>query len=149
MSSAPRIRVTLRWIEILASLEPFFDDTGEFRFVAIVTAHGRPPRVTMIPEMGHIPIASAIGRNRIELGTILFDDLATHALTVDIGGEEVDLLTPNERLPAYRRTFRGDPETWLGRYAPGDETPGRDPESLGAWRLCYDIEPSREPRRPA
>jgi hypothetical protein len=135
-----RVRVTLRWIEILESFDPFFKKNGEFRFVAIVTAHGGAPRVTMLPEMGHISIGTAIGHNRALFDEVLFDDVVDGALTVDITGEEVDMLSRNEQLPAYRRTLQGDSAGWRGRYGPGDETPGHDPESLGSWRLCYDIE---------
>jgi hypothetical protein len=140
MTHSPRLRVTLRWIDILQTFDPFFKTKGEFRFVAIVTAHGHPPVVTMLPEMGHISIGSALGENRITFDTLLFDGPVDAALTVDITGEEVDMLSRNEQLPPYRRTFHGDPTAWIGRQAPGDETPGHDPENLRSWRLCYDIE---------
>ena len=139
-TETPHLRVTLRWIDILQTFDPFFKKTGEFRFVAIVTAHGHAPVVTMLPEMGHIAVRSAIGENRIAFDTVLFDGPVQSALTVDITGEEVDMISRNEQLPAYRRTFRGDPATWIGRHAPGDETPGHDPGNLRSWRLCYDIE---------
>ena len=33
-----RIRVTLKWIKILDTLEPFFKETGEFRFCSRVSS---------------------------------------------------------------------------------------------------------------
>ena len=36
-----RIRVTLRWIKILDNLEPFYKETGEFRFRSRISSEGR------------------------------------------------------------------------------------------------------------
>lgn len=140
-NTAPeRIRVVLRWIQVLESHEPFFKKAGEFRFVATVDAGaGRVVRKTL-PESGHLTISGSFAQNKVTFETVLFEDEVSDGLTIEITGEEIDLLTRNEQLPAYRRTFSGDPEAWIGLYGPGDETPGEDPENLGSWRVCYVIE---------
>ena len=140
IATPARVRIVLRWIQVLHSFDPFFKQAGEFRFVAIVTAHGSPPRITMLPEFGHYSIGGGVAQSRIDLGAVLFEDAVNTALTIEITGEELDLLSRNEQLPAYRRTFNGDPSAWVGWYGPGDDAPGRDPESLGSWRVCYVIE---------
>ena len=36
-----RIRVTLRWLQILDNLEPFYKEKGEFRFRSVVSSENR------------------------------------------------------------------------------------------------------------
>lgn len=141
-NAAPeRIRVILRWIQVLETHEPFFKKAGEFRFVATIGA-GENGRVTKthLPEKGHLTISSSFAQNKVTFDKVLFEDDVRDSLTIEVTGEEVDLLTKNDQLPTYRREFSGSPEAWIGWYGPGDDTPGEDPENLKSWRLCYVIE---------
>ena len=136
-----RIRVVLRWIQVLETHEPFFKKAGEFRFVATVSAgeNGRVVKTTL-PEKGYLSISSSFAQNKVTFDQTLFEDEVGNALTIAIAGEEVDMLSKNDQLPAYRRSFSGSPSSWIGWYGPGDDTPGDDPENLKSWRVCYVIE---------
>ncbi|HUF13476.1 MAG TPA: hypothetical protein VMN78_10280 [Longimicrobiales bacterium] len=136
-----RIRIVLRWIQVLETHEPFFKKAGEFRFVATVSA-GENGRVvkTPLPQKGYLSISSSFAQNKITFDQLLFEDEVADSLTIEIAGEEVDLLSKNDQLPSYRRSFSGKPSSWIGWYGPGDDTPGDDPENLKSWRVCYVIE---------
>lgn len=141
-NAAPeRIRIVLRWIQVLETHEPFFKKAGEFRFVATVSA-GDDGRVikTRLPEKGYISISSSFAQNKVTFDQILFEGEVRDGLTIEISGEEVDLLSKNDQLPSYRRSFTGSASSWIGWYGPGDDTPGSDPENLKSWRVCYIIE---------
>jgi len=135
-----RIRVVLRWIQILDTKEPFFKKAGQFFFEATVSTgdSGRTVK-TRLPEKGHLTVSESFSQNRVEFDTVLFEGEAGGPVVVDIHGEEVDRFSRNDPLPPYRREFGSTAEA-LGWYGPGDETPGQDPENLGAWRVCYIIE---------
>lgn len=141
-NAAPeRIRVILRWIQVLETHEPFFKKSGEFRFVATVSA-GENGRIVKshLPEKGHLSISSSFAQNKITFDKIIWEDDVADFLSIQIAGEEVDLLSKNDQLPVYQRTFAGRPQSWIGWYGPGDDTPGEDPENLKSWRVCYVIE---------
>ena len=50
------IRVTLRWLQVLDKLEPWFKDKGEFVFWTKVTSGDRTEEYRF-PEQGHYPIS--------------------------------------------------------------------------------------------
>jgi hypothetical protein len=52
---------------------------------------------------------------------VLFEGEVTDNLTVEILGEELDFIKPNDHLTPYRRVFEGDPAGWIGLHHPGDE----------------------------
>lgn len=136
-----RVRVVLRWIQVLETHEPFYKKSGEFRFVATVSAGADGAVVkSLLPEKGHLSISSSFAQNKVTFDKILFEDTVADTLTVEITGEEVDLLSKNDQLPAYSRTFTGGPQSFIGWYGPGDDTPGEDPENMKSWRVCYVIE---------
>jgi hypothetical protein len=59
---------------------------------------------------------------------------------VELMGEELDMLSANDQLDRYERSFAGAPGTWLGVYGPGDDEPTDDPENMSNWRVNYVIE---------
>ena len=141
IASPERIRVVLRWIQVLETHEPFFKKAGEFRFVATISAgeNGRVAKVHL-PEKGYLTISSSFAQNKVTFDQVLFQGEVRDFLSIEIAGEEVDLLSKNDQLPPYRRVFSGAPSSWIGWYGPGDDTPCDDPENLKSWRVCYVIE---------
>ena len=142
---AERIRVVLRWVQILDNLEPFYKDRGEFRFSSRVASDVGATQETRFPSEGHYEISDHPAWNKLNLDRVIFEGEADQKLTVEIMGEEIDVLSPNDELDHYRREFAGPPSTWLGRYGPGDDIaevtpPGGDPENMSNWRVSYAIE---------
>jgi hypothetical protein len=134
-----KVRVILRWIQIKDKLEPFFKDHGEFFFTARVTS-GDHVMETRLPEKGHWEISDHPRFSKVDkIDRILFEAVPGETLAVELFGEEIDKLSANDHLDAYRRDFSGPPETWVGRQAPGDEG-SPDPENMVNWRICYDVE---------
>jgi hypothetical protein len=141
--NAKRVRVTLRWLQILDALEGPGDDKGEFKFTfRVSSANGDLVQETRLPEQGHISISDHPSWNKVDkINKVIFDGQVEDHLGVELMGEEVDLLSANDHLETYRREFNGDPEGWAGSYKPGDEGgKDTDPENLSNWRVGYDIE---------
>jgi hypothetical protein len=69
---AERLRVTLRWIQILDKLEPFYKERGEFRFSARVTGDGRTQE-TRFPTEGHYEISDHPAWNKLNLDRVIFE----------------------------------------------------------------------------
>lgn len=135
------IRIILDWIEIIDSMD--LDGVGEFRFLCRVKSDRRGIlHDTRLPEHGTISIPEDAARNHLgPLDLVLFEGPVEpgEAVTLEITGEEVDLLSPNDPLEYYERTFTGEPESWFGTYSPWDEG-GDDPENRAQWRLSYRVE---------
>ena len=136
-----RIRVTLKWIKILDKLEPFFKETGEFRFRSRVSSEnsGGLSEETRFPEEGHYSLSDKPGWNFVTLNKVLFEGDVEDHLVVDLLGEEIDLLSANDELDRYRREFKGPVDDWAGLYEPADEG-SSDPEAMSNWRISYIIE---------
>ena len=140
-----RIRVILRMVQIHDNLEPAWDEEGEFRFTATVTSRNRGgiSKKTILPppESGlkFYKIRDNPAWNRLKLDKVIFEGEVDDHLEVDIIGEELDFLTPNDQLDPYHRTFEGDPSTWIGLYHPGDEGVG-DPERRSNWWIYLEVE---------
>lgn len=93
-----------------------------------------------LPEEGHWEITDHPRFNKVDkIDHVMFEGEAGESLTVELFGEEIDQLSANDELDAYKKEFTGDAESWVGRQAPGDEG-SEDPENLSNWRICYDIE---------
>ena len=139
-----RIRVTLRWLQILDAKEGPFDDTGEFVFGSKVSTEnsGGIVQETRFPENGHWSISEHPAWNREFVDRVLFEGEVDDHLVVELFGEEVDRFSANDELERYSREFRGPVADWVGMYGPGDEAEdaGDDPESMSDWRICYVIE---------
>jgi hypothetical protein len=139
VNAGKRIRVTLRWIQIKDTLEPFFKDYGEFFFRTKVTT-GDQVVEHRLPEKGHWEIKDHPRFNKVDkIDKVMFEGEPGDALVVELFGEEIDQLSDNDHLDAYRREFTGDCAAWTGRWAPGDEG-SIDPENMSNWRVGYDIE---------
>lgn len=139
VNSGKRVRVVLRWIQIKDKLEPFFKDYGEFFFRTRVTA-GDQVVEHRLPEKGHWEISDHPRFNRVDkIDKVVFEGEPGDAMVVELFGEEIDQLSENDHLDAYRREFSGDCAGWLGRHAPGDEG-SADPENMSNWRVGYDVE---------
>jgi hypothetical protein len=136
---AHRLKVTLQWIQILDKLEPFYKERGEFRFTARVTGDALTQETRFPPE-GFYEISDDPAWNRLNLDSVIYEGNVNTALTVELLGEELDKLTPNDQLDLYRREFRGDPASFVGTYIPGEDTTVIDPENMSNWRVAYTIE---------
>ncbi len=137
-NSAKRVRVVLLWIQILDKLDPFYKDHGEFFFTTRVTGGGNTVECRL-PEKGHWEISDHPRFNKVDkIDKIIFEGEVTDSLVVEMLGEEIDKLKPNDHLENYRREFTGDPASWVARHAPGDEG-SDDPENMSNWRVGYEI----------
>jgi hypothetical protein len=133
-----RIRVILKWIQILDKLEPAYKEKGEFRFTARVSNDLGESRETKMPESGHYSISDHPAWNKLTMDKLIFEGAPGNKLTVQLDGEEIDLFSANDHLDHYQREFTGPLDEWLGWYGPGDER-STDPENLSNWRVCYEI----------
>lgn len=139
-----RIRVILKMIQIHDNLEPPGDDEGEFRFFCTVSSRNRGGIVekTKLPRKKKFyRISDNPAWNRLPLNEVLFEGEVDDHLEIEILGEELDFLTPNDQLEPYNRVFEGDPKTWYGIHKPGDEG-SDDPERMQSWWVYLEIEPA-------
>lgn len=140
---ASRIRVTLRYVEILDRKD--LDAHGEFvfRFRASVPERG-VEREVRVPEAGHLSISDHPSLNRLTLDRVIFEGEVADGdtLVLEATGEELDTLSPNDQLTPYRREFSGPVSAWLGEHSPWDQGTDdvSDPEQLGDWRFRFAIE---------
>jgi hypothetical protein len=140
-----RIRVTLRYIEILDSKD--IDTTGEFRFRFRAGVPERDEltetRIPGDPEK-HLSISEHPAMNRVSFTDVLYEGeiAASESLVVEAQGEDIDRLSANDALTSYRRVFEAPIFNALGEHGPWDEgSPEEpDPEQLGDWRFAYAIE---------
>lgn len=140
-----RIKVVLRWIQILDKMEPAWKEKGEFRFTTRVSSDNGNQRVEMkFPEQGHYDISDHPAWNKVVLNRTIFEGTVSDHLVVELNGEELDTMSANDQLDSYRREFTGDPRTWAGWYGPGDDASAAvnpaDPENMSNWRICFVIE---------
>lgn len=139
VNSGKRIRVVLRWIQIKDKLEPFYKDFGEFFFRTRVSTADQIVEYRL-PEKGHWEISDHPRFSKVDkIDKVMFEGQPGERMVVELFGEEIDQFSANDHLDDYRREFTGDPESWVGRQAPGDEG-SEDPENLSNWRIGYDIE---------
>jgi hypothetical protein len=141
---AERVKITLRYIQILDNLEPFYKERGEFRFSARVTADGTPHE-SRFPKEGYYEISDHPAWNKLNLDRVLYDGPVAGTLVVELMGEELDFMSANDQLDHYRREFGGNPSEWFGEYGPGEfevDIHPDDPENMSNWRVSYVIEGS-------
>ena len=115
-----RIRVTLKSIKILDDLDPFYKETGEFRFRSRVSSESGEgfEHETRFPEEGHYSLSDKPGWNYVTLNKTLYEGDADNHLVVELFGEEIDLLSANDELDHYKREHRGPLDDWVGLYEP-------------------------------
>ena len=119
---AQQVKVTLKWIKILDKLEPWFKETGEFRFRSVISSdNGHQSVETKFPEEGHYSLSDKPGWNFVTLNKTLFEGEINDHLVVQLFGEEIDQFSANDELDHYRREFKGDPVSFAGLYEPADE----------------------------
>ena len=140
MAESTRIKVTLRWVQILDKKEPFYKDRGEFFFMTRVKGDAGAARETRIPEKGHFEIDDHPSWNKVNFDRVIFEGAVSQRLEVELIGEEIDLTSPNDRLEIYHRVFTGNPASWVGEHTPHDRDHEPDPENLKDWRVCYRID---------
>jgi len=141
---AERVKVTLRYIQILDNMEPFYKERGEFRFTARITADNNVVEAKF-PKDGYYEISDHPAWNKLNLDRVLFEGPVVSSLTVELLGEELDFMSANDHLDPYKRTFEGEPSSWLGEYGPGEfdvDIDPNDPENMSNWRVSYVIEAS-------
>lgn len=139
MAEGERIKVTLRWLQILDKKEPIFKETGEFVFTTRISTKDMVQEARL-PEEGHYNVTDHPRWNTLKhLNKVLFEGEPGETLTVEMFGTELDRFTEDDHLEPYKRVFDGPVEAWLGRHQPRDEG-SDDPENLSDWRIAYDIE---------
>ncbi|MEJ2202643.1 MAG: hypothetical protein P8170_00900 [Gemmatimonadota bacterium] len=135
-----RIRVILRWIQVTDIHEAPGDQEGEFRFRSRVATGDEANELQFPTPPSYWTFRDDPRFNKMDkIDKVLFEGEAGDSLVVELSGEELDLLSPNDQLEPYRKEFTGPVSSWLGRYQPTDEGVG-DPENLKDWRICYDVE---------
>lgn len=144
---AERVRVVLRWVQILDTMEPFYKERGEFRFSSRVSSDGGGRvQETRFPSEGYYEISDHPAWNKLNLDKVIFEGEVEQKLTVEVMGEEIDTMSSNDQLDHYRREFSGPPSSWVGIYGPGDDLKkipaagSGDPENMSNWRVSYAIE---------
>lgn len=141
--AAQRIRVTLRYLEILDRKD--LDEYGEFvfRFKSSVPQRGAKQEVR-IPETGHLSISDHPSMRRLSMDKVVFEGEVEDgdSLVLEATGEELDRLSANDQLVPYRREFTGPVSGWIGEHTPWDQGSDdvADPEQLGDWRFAFAIE---------
>ena len=139
--SGTRVRVILRWLQILESLDS--DEIGEFifQFRCFTKNNGGQIQETRIPEgTGYIKISHNRSQNRLDhINKVLFDGFVQDHLKIIAQGEEVDQFSENDFLETYEREFTGAVSGFAGPHIPGDEG-SVDPENMSNWRIAYEIE---------
>lgn len=142
-----RVKVVLRWIQILDKLEPAWKEKGEFRFTSRVSSDNRGGILEekKFPEQGHYDISDHPAWNKVVLNRTIFEGEVDDHLVIELLGEEIDTMSANDQLDSYHREFRGSPANWAGWYGPGDDVSPEeintaDPENMSNWRICYAIE---------
>lgn len=146
--AATRIRVTLRYLEILDRKD--LDEYGEFVFQFKGSVPERSvTQEIRIPEKGHLQISDHPSMNRLSMNKVIFEGEVSdgESLVLEATGEELDLLSANDQLAPYRREFTGPVSAWLGEHTPWDQGSDEqaDPEQLGDWRFGFAIEKSEVP----
>ena len=139
-----RIRVILEKVRILDDREPWFKGRGDFNFTACVSFNKDKWRKhwVRIPQKGNVKISDSPGSNECELDVCIFDGYVAEkdSMSISLLPIEDDWLDPDDELSLYRRDFSYPPETWVGSYAPGDESFQDDVEMQKDWMLWYRIE---------
>lgn len=141
--AATRIRVTLRYIEILDRKD--LDEYGEFVFrITASVPEQDTQRTVRLPESGHYSVSDHPSMNKLKLDKVVFEGEVRDGdtLVLEATGEELDMLTRNDELTPYRRVFTGPVTGWVGRHSPWDEGAEdvSDPEQLEDWRLAFEVE---------
>ncbi len=146
-ASGERIKVTVRWVQILDNLEPAFKEKGEFVFKSVVSSDnlGGVRTESRYPATGHISISDQPVFNREIIKWVIFEGEVTDHLAIELIGEELDTFSANDFLDPYRREFRGPVSEWVGTYGPGEDisegdSGEDDPEMMSNWRVNIFID---------
>jgi len=139
-ANGQRIKVMVRWVQILDNLEPAFKEKGEFVFKSVVSSDnlGGMRKESRYPATGHISISDQPVFNREIINWEIFQGEVTDHLVIELYGEELDKFSANDMLDTYRREFRGPVDTWVGTYGPGEDISQSDagdddPEMMSNW----------------
>ena len=139
-----RLRITLEKVQILDDHDPWLKGRGEFVFTACVRFNDEASRHhhVRVPRFGELKIGDQPGANEATLDAAIFDGLVAESDRMDMSilPVEQDWLDPDDPLARFDRHFEGGPEGWVGSYAPTDEPPSVDPESLHDWAVWYRID---------
>lgn len=143
-----RIKVMVRWVQILDNLEPAFKEKGEFVFKSVVSSDnlGGVRKESRYPATGHLSISDQPVFNREIVNWVIFEGEVKDHLVIELFGEELDRFSADDLLDSYRREFRGPVKSWLGTYGPGEDMTeeeiqdAEDPEMMDNWRVLYFID---------
>ena len=142
MAEGVPIKVTLKKIQVLDTLDPGHREHGQFVFSSKVSSQNQGGIVheSRFPEEGSWKISDHPRKNRVKIDVEIFNGNVEDHLVVELVGEELDKVTASDFLDHYSREFSGSPQSWVGLYGPGPEVEGvGPPESMGNWRVWYEI----------
>jgi|GEM_PF-218504 len=140
VTTKKKVRVILDQIRILDDKDLCIKGKGELVFRSVVTPDNdrKQCQITILPESGVYHVGDIPGENVIKIGKPIFEGWLANSLEIVITGRDVDFFTPDDELRRYRRTFKGNPSDWAGKYFPTDEY--KDKEDVGDWEVWYRIE---------
>ncbi len=135
-----KVRVVLEKIQITDDREPWFKGKAEFQFYAKVSTrdNGGQEQSEKFPLQKYYKLSDKAGQNEIMLNEPLFEGYVEHDLFVQIGGVELDIFDPDDKLCVYKRRFEGKPRNWIASYNPESSQPSV--EDVGGWKVWYRIE---------
>jgi hypothetical protein len=142
MAEGVPIKVTLKRIQVLDTLDPGHREHGQFVFSSKVSSQNQGGIVheSRFPEEGSWKISDHPRKNRVKVDAEIFSGNVEDHLIVELVGEELDKVTASDFLDHYSREFSGSPESWIGLYGPGGGTEdASQPEDMSNWRVWYEI----------
>mgnify|MGYP006205707773 CR=1 FL=1 len=108
-----RIKVVLRWVQILDKMEPAWKEKGEFRFTARVSTEngGGVVKELRFPEQGHYDISDHPAWNKVVLNRTIFegeiDDRAGRNRGADRHPVELAVQIRQHEADGFRRAGGG------------------------------------------
>ncbi len=129
------VRVIIDRFELLYDHDLF--GSGECYFTAEVEDADGKKYVTRFPKSGYYCIDAGCRAANVQLDYTIYEAAPGDFLKIVFNGYELDFLTPNDKFTRYERTFKGNPGSFLGSYAP--KKCGESHESMPDWRVFYRI----------
>jgi hypothetical protein len=136
LAAVSLIRIVLEKVRITEKHWHLFAHE-EYRFRVAVGFNEDPCRLheVLVPHCGYLKA----GQKEVVLNACVFEGYVAENDRLRLAILPSDhSLFHDHPLMLYRRSFDGPPETWVGAYRPGDESP--DPEHLKDWEVWYRIE---------
>lgn len=142
------VTITLDRVRVTDDRDPFFLAPGAVRFRAVVFPEGRrdAAQETRLPARGVYRLRA--GEEQV-VQRVIYEGEVDEGETLSVlvtGTREGRFPFPRpfgrreDEVEPYRRRLSGHPESWAGRYGPGDEPTERDVERRAEWSVWYDVQ---------